>query len=55
MCRAGYSVVMVMTDPNDMEDPQAGEILPPMLYDAYWENRVSDGGVGRVPGDRKLW
>ena len=34
-----------MTDPNDMEDPQAGEILPPMLYEAYWENRVSDGGV----------
>lgn len=34
-----------MTDPNDMEDPQAGEILPPMLLDAYWENRVSDGGI----------
>lgn len=34
-----------MTDPNDMEDPQHGEILPPMLLDAYWENRASDGGV----------
>jgi len=25
-----------MTDPNNMEDPQAGEILPPMLYEAWW-------------------
>ena len=25
-----------MTDHNDMEDPQAGEILPPMLYEAWW-------------------
>ena len=25
-----------MTDPNDMEDPQAGEILPPMLYEVWW-------------------
>ena len=25
-----------MTDPNDMEDPQAGEVLPPMLYEAWW-------------------
>ena len=25
-----------MTDPNDMEDPQAGEVLPPMLYEVWW-------------------
>ncbi len=25
-----------MTDPNDMEDPQVGEVLPPMLLEAYW-------------------
>ena len=31
-----------MTDPNDMEDPQAGEILPPMLYEAWWENCLCD-------------
>lgn len=32
-------------DHNDMEDPQRGEILPPMLLEDCWENRVSDGGV----------
>ena len=25
-----------MTDPNDMEDPQAGEILPPELYEDWF-------------------
>ena len=48
MCRAGYSVVMVMTDPNDMEDPQAGEILPPMLYDLFWERAISFNGELKV-------
>lgn len=37
-----------MTDPNDMEDPQAGEILPPMLYDLFWERAISFNGELKV-------
>ena len=31
-------------DPNDMEDPQSGEILPPMLYDLFWSYCLSVHG-----------
>ncbi len=31
-----------MTDSNDMEDPQAGEVLPPMLLEAWWEALVGE-------------
>ncbi len=40
-----------MTDPNDMEDPQAGEILPPILLEAWYviclgnENLSQDSSV----------
>ena len=37
-----------MTDPNDMEDPQAGEVLPPMLYDLFWERAISFNGELKV-------
>ena len=38
-----------MTDPNDMEDPQAGEILPPILYEAWWsEDTVISGSQGGI-------
>ena len=37
-----------MTDPTDMEDPQAGEILPPMLYDLFWERAISFNGELKV-------
>ena len=32
-----------MTDPNDMEDPQQSEILPPELYETWW-NFCLDAG-----------
>jgi len=34
-----------MTDPNDMEDPQASEILPPMLLEDWYADRIERGGV----------
>ena len=37
-----------MTDHNDMEDPQAGEILPPMLYDLFWNEAISFNGELKV-------
>ena len=37
-----------MTDHNDMEDPQAGEVLPPMLYDLFWERAISFNGELKV-------
>ena len=37
-----------MTDPNDMEDPQFGEILPPMLYDLFWNEAISFNGELKV-------
>ena len=37
-----------MTDPNDMEDPQAGEVLPPMLYDLFWNEAISFNGELKV-------
>ena len=37
-----------MTDPNDMEDPQAGEILPPILYDLFWNDAISFNGELQV-------
>jgi hypothetical protein len=37
-----------MTDPNDMEDPQAGEVLPPMLHDLFWERAISFDGELKV-------
>ena len=37
-----------MTDYNDMEDPQSGEILPPMLYDLFWDEAISFNGELKV-------
>ena len=38
-----------MTNHNDMEDPQAGEILPPILYEAWWsEDTVISGSQGGI-------
>jgi hypothetical protein len=31
-------------DPNDMEDPQAGEILPPMLLELFWQGALTFNG-----------
>lgn len=37
-----------MNDHKDMEDPQAGEILPPMLYDLFWNDAISFNGELQV-------
>ena len=37
-----------MNDLNDMEDPQAGEILPPMLYELFWNEAISFNGELQV-------
>jgi hypothetical protein len=42
----GYSIYSEITE-EDPEDPQAGEILPPMLLDRYWMDCMS------WPGDRR--
>ncbi len=35
-------------DPNDMEDPQVGEVLPPMLYEALWEDAMEQWQRGNA-------
>ena len=37
-----------MTDPNDMEDPQAGEILPPLLLDDWYAFCMECKGLGQL-------
>ena len=34
-----------ITDPTDMEDPQAGEVLPPMLLEAWYAFCIECSGL----------
>ena len=33
------------TQPQDQEDPQSGEILPPMLLEDWYADRIGRGGI----------